>query len=257
MRLYIVRHADPDYEHDSLTETGWKEAKALVPRFTGMDIKNFYVSPLGRARDTASLTLQAMNRTAEVCDWLREFPAKMNMKNYPELQAAYPDTKYDKDGNSERIVWDMLPFYLSEHPEYLDRHLWRESLAAVNSDMIECYDRVIREFDSLLAKHGYERRQNYYYAEKANRDTLVFFCHFGLECVLLSHLLNVSPFALWSGTVFAPSSVSLIRTEERQEHIAYFRAAQLGDVSHLYAAGYEPSFAARFCETFDSMDERH
>ena len=29
MKLIIVRHGDPDYENDTLTERGWKEAKAL------------------------------------------------------------------------------------------------------------------------------------------------------------------------------------------------------------------------------------
>ena len=41
----------------------------------------------------------------------------------------------------------------------------------------------------------------------------------------------------------------VIRTEERRPGTAVFRAASLGDVSHLYAAGVEPSFAARFCDT--------
>ena len=30
MRIIIVRHGDPDYSIDSLTETGWKEAKILA-----------------------------------------------------------------------------------------------------------------------------------------------------------------------------------------------------------------------------------
>ena len=53
MKLLIIRHGDPDYSIDSLTETGWKEAAMLVPRLEKLDVKAFYVSPLGRARDTA------------------------------------------------------------------------------------------------------------------------------------------------------------------------------------------------------------
>ena len=29
MDLIIIRHGDPDYEHDTLTERGWKEAEIL------------------------------------------------------------------------------------------------------------------------------------------------------------------------------------------------------------------------------------
>lgn len=73
MKLLIIRHADPNYEKDTLTEKGWKEAKLLSDRIAAMDIKDFYVSPLGRARDTANVTLNKINRTAEVLPWLREF----------------------------------------------------------------------------------------------------------------------------------------------------------------------------------------
>ena len=46
-------------------------------------------------------------------------------------------------------------------------------------------------------------------------------------------------------------------TEEReQKGIATFRVQQFGDLSHLYAAGEPPAFAARFCECFED-DTRH
>ena len=54
MKILFVRHGDPDYSIDSLTETGWKEAKLVSNRLTQLDVKNFYCSPMGRARDTAS-----------------------------------------------------------------------------------------------------------------------------------------------------------------------------------------------------------
>ena len=78
MKLLIVRHGDPDYTIDSLTEKGWKEAEYLSERLAKLDIKEFYVSPLGRAKDTASLTLKKMGRTAAECDWLREFTYYIN-----------------------------------------------------------------------------------------------------------------------------------------------------------------------------------
>ena len=92
MRILMIRHGDPDYVHDSLTEKGKVEAALLAERMTGEQVKDFYVSPLGRARETASYTLNKMNRTAQVCDWLQEFPAKVDINGVPALEAAYPDT---------------------------------------------------------------------------------------------------------------------------------------------------------------------
>mgnify|MGYP003377265772 FL=1 len=54
MRLIFIRHGDPDYEKDSLTEKGWKEAALLAERAALWDISDIYCSPLGRAKATAS-----------------------------------------------------------------------------------------------------------------------------------------------------------------------------------------------------------
>ena len=74
---------------------------------------------------------------------------------------------------------------------------------------------------------------------------------------MLSHLFNMSPVALLQHYAAAPTSVTTVYTEEREEGIASFRCASYGDISHLYAAHEPPSFSARFCETFANQDERH
>ncbi len=58
MKLLIVRHGDPDYDIDSLTEKGWKEVEYLSQKLSKLDVKAFYVSPLGRAKDTARSDLE-------------------------------------------------------------------------------------------------------------------------------------------------------------------------------------------------------
>ena len=49
MRLIFIRHAEPDYSIDSLTEKGWREAKLLAERTKRWKVDEFYCSPLGRA----------------------------------------------------------------------------------------------------------------------------------------------------------------------------------------------------------------
>ena len=74
MRIIFVRHAEPDYEKDSLTENGRKEAEALAVRTKNWtDIDRFYCSPLGRAVETAAPTLKELGREAILKPWLREF----------------------------------------------------------------------------------------------------------------------------------------------------------------------------------------
>lgn len=245
MRLLIIRHGDPDYSIDSLTPTGWREAELLSERLIKTDIKEFYVSPLGRAKDTASLTLKKFSKTALECSWLREFSARIDRPNQPE------------DAPGGRSVWDWLPADWTADARYYDKDNWYTTEVMTAGNVREEYLWVTAEFDKLLAAHGYVREHNYYRAVKPNNDTIALFCHFGLECVLLSHLMNVSPMILWHGMCAAPSSVTSTVTEERRPGIAYFRMGCFGDTSHLYAADEKPSFAARFCETYDNRDERH
>lgn len=243
MRFLIIRHGDPDYEKDSLTEKGWREAALLADRISKLQVAAFYVSPLGRAKDTASFTLKKMNRTATECDWMQEFPPRIN--------------RPDVEGRRMTLAWDWLPQDWTREPAYFLRDKWMDTPVMREGKVGEAYDYVIRNFDALTAAHGYVREGGYYRAERANRDTVVLFCHFGLECVLLSRLMNISPMLLWHHTCAAPTSVTTVITEERREGKASFRVSAFGDTSHLYAAGEEAAFSARFCETYDCWEERH
>lgn len=257
MRILFIRHGDPDYVNDTLTEKGHREAALLAERAEELNLGRCFVSPLGRARDTAAYCLKKTGYTARTLDWLEEFPARLDLNKVPQLRKAYPNSRM-KDGEYvPRVVWDMAPAYWTEYEEYFDCRKWRETEVCRNSDAVATYDRVTEAFDRFLADFGYVREKAHYRVEKANTDTITFFCHFGVTCVLLSRLWNVSPFILWHSLALAPTSVTEVVTEEREEGTAYFRGLKLGDVSHLYAGKEPVSFAARFCEIFSDREHRH
>ena len=220
MKLLIVRHGDPDYSIDSLTEKGWREAEYLSEKLAKLDISAFYVSPLGRARDTASCTLKKMGRTAVEKEWLREFAPQINR----------PDNR-----ERRKVAWDWLPQDWTAEERFYRNESWYDVPVMQEAHVKEEYEWVVNSFDEILAEHGYRREGRYYRAERANNDTLVFFCHFGVKCVLLSHLMNVSPMILWHGCCAAPSSVTTVVTEERRQGIASFRMSSFGDISRQYS----------------------
>lgn len=236
MRLILIRHGDPDYEKDSLTEEGWKEAAALAERVSQWHVDDFYVSPLGRAKDTASLTLQKMNRTAVELDWIREF--------WPTI------LRPDLNGERSKVVWDWKPDDWTRHPEFFDYDHWYENPVMQEGHAKEAYDEVCRSLDALLASYGYVHDGNEFRVEQENHKVVVMFCHFGIICTMLSHLLHVSPMVLWHFSCLTPSSVTELKSEERDQGIASFRILQLGDTSHLYKAGLKPAFAAQFVECY-------
>lgn len=259
MRLLLIRHGDPDYIHDTLTEKGEKEAELLADMISRQQhIDSIYVSPLGRARKTASYTEEKIRKRAIVENWLQEFPGILDINDSQNLQRAYSDTPKKPDGTyRNRIFWDMLPSAWSTQPEYLDNQGWRESEIGRTSGLNDLYDSVTGSLDRLLADYGYERDGKIYHVCEANTKTVALFCHFGVSCVLLSHIWNVSPFILWHCLGMQPSSLTELVTEERQEGTASFRCLRVGDISHLCESGEKPSFMGRFCETYANKEQRH
>ena len=79
MRIIIIRHGDPDYINDSLTEKGVREAELLAKRLSKEKIDYVYCSPLGRAKKTCEIAIKEKNIKAEEIPWLREFLYLVNL----------------------------------------------------------------------------------------------------------------------------------------------------------------------------------
>lgn len=238
MEIWIVRHGDPDYVHDSLTEKGVREAKLLAERLVKTDFSAVYCSTMGRARQTASYYLEKSGREATYCKWLHEFKGSVKI-----------------DGRRESC-WDRKPAYWTAIDTYYQAEEWMKTELMQTDNTERKYRYVCCRLDALLAQHGYEKQGRLYHAVRPNDEKILLFCHFGVESVILSHLFSVSPMPLWHHFVALPTSVTRVVTEEREQGKAIFRCLYYGDISHLYAGGEPLSFQARFCEQFTD-DTRH
>lgn len=236
MNLIFIRHAEPDYDHNTITKKGWREAELLSERTSQWNVRDFYQSPLGRAKDTASCTLKKMNRSALTCDWLKEF------------WYSWDDPATGKTVS----CWDFLPKDWTVRPGLYDKNQWMNEIPFISKpEIYENYISVNKSFDAILAEHGYERHDGYYLVKEHNDDNLVFFCHFGITCVLMSHIMGLSPIMLWQNTFIAPTGVTVLCSEERTPGIASFRAQFIGDTSHLRIAGEPVSKSGYFTDTFN------
>ena len=240
MRLLIIRHGDPDYEHDTLTPQGEREAELLGQELSHTPIDAAYVSPLGRAKRTAQLALAGRDIPCTECAWLREFDPRI--------------PRPDREGLS--ITWDWLPEHWTAEPDFLSEDTWLRPEPMDAGHVAEACQEVCTGLDVLLDRHGYHREGQIYRAQRPSHDTIALFCHFGVESVVLGHLLHISPMLLWHGFCALPTSVTTVYTEERRQGTASFRVSEYGALPHLRRAGVEPSFSARFCECFHD-DTRH
>ena len=234
MKLLIIRHGEPDYTIDSLTEKGRREAELLADRLCRERIDDFYVSPLGRARDTARPTLLRLGREAGVLPWLEEFRG----------------TIIEPNSGKRRIPWNLSPQYWTRQPEFYDRDRWTENGLYRAGDVEEVYRQTAAGLDALLEGYGYARHGGLYRCPDNGKVTVALFCHFALGMTILSYLLGVSPVVMWHGFFLPTSSVTTLVTEERVKGEVFFKCAQMGDTSHLYAAGEPVSPSGLFAECY-------
>lgn len=220
MKIFVIRHGEPDYEHDRLTEEGRRQAGALAGLPWAGGEGYFFSSPLGRARETAALAMGEQKKTAEILPWLRE------MDDVTVWDPRRPDL----------AVWNLAPERLKkmENPDFLQDPLLMQT----------CFPERWKEMregtKALLQRFGISRRGEAWYAQESpGEGYIALFCHLGAGLTFIAGLLDLPPALLWRTVYLAPSSVTEILAEECGEGNINFRILKLGGVEHLMMCGLE------------------
>jgi broad specificity phosphatase PhoE len=223
MRLYIVRHADPDYENNTITPKGHLEAQALAERFKKEGLDKIYSSPMGRAIHTAEYTSKALNIDFTIQHWTHELEdATVEVKPWGRFMCI-----------------DIPGEVLLENEDNIIHNTWHHNSYLTEINMKEKYEDIVSYSDSFLKEHGYERIGKKYKCINPHSEKLAVFCHGGFGLTWVAHLLQIPPTLMWSGFWLPPSSVTTILFDERSKDWAVPRCIGLGDVSHLFHAGLD------------------
>lgn len=221
MRLYIIRHAEPDYANDTITSNGHLEAQALGERMTAERIDRIFCSPLGRAIDTMKYTSGNLNMSYSIEEWLKEIP-DLHIKESP-WGAIH--------------AWD-IPGESIRGEEFFHTHTnWFQHSLLSTTRAKEKFEELRLNSDDFLKRCGYERDGGRYRCIEPNSDKIAVFCHCGFALAWLAHLLEIPLSIMWSGFWLSPASVTTVLFEERSKEWAVPRCLGMGDVSHLYKAG--------------------
>ncbi|HSI86097.1 MAG: histidine phosphatase family protein [Candidatus Methylacidiphilales bacterium] len=218
MRLYIIRHADPDYPNKTITPAGHLEAQALSRRMKKQGLDRIYCSPLGRALHTMQYTADALGLQPTILDWTAELSLRHIHQTLLGSSAVWDAHGHTVHTLGEISSGNWHTFQPFQEPEYRDR-----------------YTQLQADSDALMATLGYPREGNVYRIERSNRDKVAVFCHGGLGLTWLAHLLNIPLPLFWAGFFLPPSSVTTVLFDERGTEFATPRCIGMGDISHLYA----------------------
>ncbi|MFP4373428.1 MAG: histidine phosphatase family protein [Spirochaetaceae bacterium] len=224
MRLYIVRHADPDYLENTITVHGHAESAALGRRLEWEGITRLYSSPVNRALHTAEYAARRLGVRPMILPWAEEL---RGLWVPHEARGRIP-------------AWDIAAERLLE-PEVAGAHA--QDLAYpefAGLPITEAVDRIRLHSDRFLGDLGYRREGHRYRVESANTERVAVICHGGFGMTWMALLLQI-PFAVaWAGFWLAPSSVTTVLFDQRSPQYAVPRCLSVSDISHLYESGYAP-----------------
>lgn len=182
MLLFFIRHGDPIYNPDSLTEQGQKQANALAKRLALYGLDKIYTSTSNRAMLTAKPTCHSLNLEAIPLEWCHETLAHRDFSIQTEngrRNWCFSDPKMRLVLSSKEVA--SLGDRWWTHPAFADTNIHAG------------YERICREAYTFLGEQGYRFDANagVYYSEHENTQRIALFAHQGFGLAFLSCVLNI------------------------------------------------------------------
>ena len=236
MILFYIRHGDPIYNPDSLTDLGHEQAKALAKRLMLHGIDEIYASTSTRATQTATPTSKLLKKEIHPCDWAQESVAweGFSIKNENGRNTwCFQLPKCVELFNSREIREMGQEWY--KHPAFADTN-FENGVKDTN-----------RSVDNFLLHLGYRhvREDGYYEVIEKNPRRVALFAHQGMGMAFLSSLLDIPYPQFCTHFDLSHSSMTVIHFDDESTDRVYPKVLQLSNDSHLYREGLLTGYSNR------------
>ena len=211
MQVLLIRHGEPDYENDTLTEVGHQQAQLLAASLAAESLDAIYVSHMGRAQDTMRYTAELTGLRPATLDWLREVSA-------PPVNGW--------------CAWELPGPYALSQPQLPTLDNWSERVVYGES-FLPYYNAIAEGFDGLMSTYGYEKSGHMYRAGSQGGQTIALFCHKGTILTLLGYLLHWPLPLIFVHCHIDPTGVTRLIWQQSEENWAIPQLQVLNALSHL------------------------
>lgn len=231
MLLYIVRHGEPNYTTDSLTERGWLQAEAVGKRMLDAGIQHIYSSPMGRARQTAEPACRLLGLPCQIEDWAHEIE--------DERLTPFPDGVLKSVSDVQNALY--------REKGYIDLPYDRayEAPGFNACGMQSAVAKIETGGRDFLERLGYKEENGVYRILRRNPDRVALFCHTAMCRSWLSTLLHIPIHLMWAGFTYTHTGVTILEFPNYANGITAPRCLCYSDMSHLYANGPDMLFDCR------------
>ena len=234
MLLFYIRHGDPIYRPDSLTELGKRQAEALAKRLALYGLDRIYSSTSIRALQTAEPTSALTKKDIVQLEWCRE--------GY-----ALQELGIMVDGDRHFLFQDIESKRLLASNEVTQLgHRWWSHPAFAEYDFQKGMERIQREAYQLLEELGYrfDECTGTYEVLYDNDERIALFAHQGFGIGFLSAVLNIPYPQLCTKVDLGHSCLTVIEFRN-QDGICIPQMLSLSNDSHLYREGLPTKYVNR------------
>ena len=218
MILYYIRHGQPNYELNCLTELGKKQALLVSRRKDFEDIDVVFSSPSGRAMQTAMPTANTLGKAINTLDWCDEEIAWQRFTNdTPEGKRWY----YQNDVGMCELA----------KAQSAGKEWWKsEFFGKQTGENVALYEKRVDEFLSSLG-FRHDRQNNRYECTGAKYKKVALFAHEGAGYAILSAITDIS-YPCLARFYNYHTGVTTIEFDESKQNIVPV-VAYFSDTRHL------------------------
>ncbi len=226
MLLYIVRHGDPDYKNDCLTERGHLQAEAVAKRIRDSKIDRIFSSPMGRARQTAEPSCRLLGLEMNIEEWAHEIIPD-------QLRTPFPD------GVRKSITNVQNTYYRENGYIDLDYDHAFECQGINESGMKEATAFIEENGREFLERLGYREENGIYRILYPNEERVALFCHSAMARAWMSTLFRIPLHMMWASFAYTHTGVTVIEFKNNANGVTAPQCLCFSDVSHLYKEGLD------------------
>lgn len=222
MRIVFVRHGEPNYELDCLTETGHRQAAACAERLAGEGISEIYASPCGRAAETAAHTAKRLGLPVTTLDYMHEIG--WGGEGVP--CEGHPWTLGDA-----LIEQEDFDYYAAD---------WREHPFFKGNVATEYHAMISEKIDAFLAGYGYHRAGTRYFCANGSDRTVALFSHGGSGACALAHILSLPFPYVCSVLPYDFTSIIIVNLPVVVAGYVHPRIELFNDCAHIHRDSRDP-----------------
>lgn len=223
MNIYIVRHGNPDYCTDRLTELGHIQAEACAEDMLELNIDEIYSSPYGRAQETAAHLADKLGKDITILPWAHEVEHYGDNGHGGVTMAVQMDPAFLRSPELEAMGDDW-----AKHPAFRDEAGARKMVDEVYEGMRE-----------LLASYGYEEEGKRFRVRESSEKNIAIFCHAGTFLIMAEYLLRMPAMFGWSSFFTWQTGISWVNFTASECGYSVPRFYSMGKTDHLSKRGIQ------------------